>query len=107
MLDVLSELPEIKICVAYEIKGERTLRFPSRSDELYRVKPIYETLPGWQQDVTSVTEWTELPANAIAYLNRISELVGCPIAITSVGPDRAQTIFAHKDGIAGTVAGAT
>ena len=106
MLDVLSELPEIKVCVAYELDGERTMRFPSRSDDLRRVKPVYETLPGWQQEITGVREWSDLPANAVAYLNRISELVGCPIVITSVGPDRAQTIFAHKDGLAGAFAAA-
>ena len=104
MLDVLSELPEIKVCVAYELDGQRTQRFPSRADKLRRIQPIYETLPGWQQDITGVTQWSDLPENAIAYLDRISELVGCPIVIASVGPDRAQTIFAHKDGIAGTVA---
>ncbi len=106
MLDVLSELPEIKICVAYEIDGERTTRFPSQADDLRRVKPIYETVPGWQEEITDVRKRADLPPNALAYLDRIAELVGCPISIISVGPDRAQTIFVHENGLAGTVAGA-
>ena len=93
MLDVLSELDEIKICVAYEIDGQRTDRFPSRADDLRKSVPVYETLPGWKTDVTGVRRWDDIPENAIKYLDRISELVGCPIEIASVGPDRAQTIF--------------
>ncbi len=93
MLDVLSELPEINICVAYELDGERIEHFPSHADDLRKLKPIYETLPGWQQDVTGVRHLADLPANATGYLNRISELVGRPVEIVSVGPDRDQTIF--------------
>ncbi len=107
MLDVLSELSEIQVCVAYELDGQRTMQFPSRSDDLRRVKPVYETLPGWKTDVTGVREWADLPTNAVAYLDRISELIGSPIVIASVGPDRAQTIFRHRDGLAGLVAAAT
>jgi adenylosuccinate synthase len=106
MLDVLSEFAEIKICVAYEIDGERTTRFPSQADELRRIKPVYETVPGWEEDITGIRAWSDLPPNALAYLDRIAELVGCPVSIISVGPDRAQTIFVHEDGLAGTVAGA-
>jgi adenylosuccinate synthase len=106
MLDVLSEFAEIKICVAYEIDGERTTRFPSQADELRRIKPIYETVPGWEEDITGIRDWVDLPPNAVAYLDRIAELVGCPVSIISVGPDRTQTIFVHEDGLAGTVAGA-
>ena len=93
MLDVLSHLPEIQVCVAYDLDGERTTRFPSHCDDLRRVKPIYETLPGWGTDVTGIRRLEDLPANARAYLDRLSELVGKPVGIVSVGPDRAQTMF--------------
>jgi len=94
MLDVLSELAEIQVCVAYELNGKRIQTFPSHADDLREVKPIYETLPGWQQDVTSLRKIEDLPPNAQKYLNRISELVGRPVEIVSVGPDREQTMFA-------------
>ncbi len=94
MMDVISQLPEIKICVAYEIDGERTGCFPSQVDDLRRVQPIYETLPGWEQDVSGVRTMEELPDGARRFLDRVSEIVGCPVAIVSVGPDRAQTIIA-------------
>ncbi len=94
MMDVLSQLPEIKICVAYELNGERTTHFPSHVDDLRQVKPIYETIPGWMQDVTGVRKLSDMPAGARSYLDRISELVGKPVEVVSVGPDRAQTMFA-------------
>jgi adenylosuccinate synthase len=93
MMDVLSQLPEVKICVAYEFDGQRIDRFPSHADDLRRCKPIYETLPGWQTDVTKIRCATDLPAGAHRYLDRVSELVGKPVEIISVGPDRAQTMF--------------
>ncbi len=94
MLDVLSQLPEVKICVAYQLDGERTERFPSHVEDLRRVTPIYETLPGWETDVTQMRRMSELPSGARRYLDRVSELVRRPIDVVSVGPDRAQTIFA-------------
>jgi adenylosuccinate synthase len=93
MMDVLSQLPEIQICTAYELDGETINRFPSQVDDLRRVKPIYETWPGWETDVTGVKKLSEFPAGARRYLDRISELVGKPIDVVSVGPDREQTIF--------------
>ena len=97
MLDVLSELEEIQICVAYEINGQRVTDFPSHSDDLRQAKPIYETLAGWQTDVTKIDRAEDLPENAIAYMNRISELVGRPVGVASVGPDRAQTMFLDEE----------
>jgi adenylosuccinate synthase len=93
MMDVLSQLPEVKICVAYELDGQRIDRFPGHADDLRRVKPIYETLPGWQTDVTGIRRIEDLPAGARQYLDRVSQLVGKPVEIVSVGPDRAQTMF--------------
>ncbi len=94
MLDVLSQLPEVKICVAYDLNGERIDRFPSHTDDLRQVKPILETLPGWEVDVSKVRRLEDLPAGARRYLDRVSELVGRPVDVVSVGPDREQTIFA-------------
>jgi len=95
LLDVLSELPEIKVCTAYEIDGRRQSVFPSHVDDLRQAKPIYETLPGWQQDISGVRDLEDLPPEARSYLNRLGELLGRPVKIVSVGPDREQTIFAE------------
>lgn len=96
MMDVLSQLPEVKICVAYRLDGQEITRFPSHVDDLRRVEPVYETLPGWQQDVTAARRMSDLPAGAHRYLNRISQLVGRPVDVVSVGPDREQTILASE-----------
>jgi adenylosuccinate synthase len=93
MMDVLSQLPEIKICVAYDMGGQRIDRFPGHADDLRRCQPIYETFPGWQTDVTKVRKLEDLPSGARRYLDRVSQLVGKPVEIVSVGPDRAQTMF--------------
>jgi adenylosuccinate synthase len=95
LLDVLSELPELKICTAYELDGRRTTNFPSHVDDLRRVTPLYETLPGWQQEITDLRSINDLPTNAKKYLARISELLRCPVKVVSVGPDRRQTMFAE------------
>lgn len=93
LLDVLSELPELKICTAYEIGGRRVTNFPSHVDDLRQAKPVFETMPGWKKDITGVRHFADLPPAAQAYLQRISELIGRPVEIVSVGPDRAQTIL--------------
>lgn len=93
MMDVLSHFDEVKVCVAYEIEGQRTTKFPCSAEDLRRCKPIYETLPGWQHDVSGVRRLEDFPQNARRYIDRISELVGVPIGVLSVGPDREQTIF--------------
>lgn len=92
MLDVLSELDEIKICTEYELGGQRITTFPAHADDLAQVKPVYETLPGWKTDITQVTSFDDLPQNAKNYVKRISDYVGKPIEVISVGPDRKQTI---------------
>ena len=94
LLDVLSELPELKICTAYELDGRRITDFPSHVDDLRRVVPVYETLPGWQKEISDVRRIGDLPANARKYLDRLSELLRRPVEVVSVGPDRQQTIFA-------------
>jgi adenylosuccinate synthase len=96
LLDVLSGLPELSICTAYELDGKRIAHFPSHVDDVRRVVPVYETLPGWREEVTACRTMDQLPANARAYLRRIGELVGRPIEMVSVGPEREQTIVAKK-----------
>ena len=96
LLDVLGGLPEIQICTAYEINGRRVTAFPSQTSDLRRAVPVYETLPGWQDDVSGLRSIDDLPAAAIGYLERITELVGRPVEIISVGPDREQTMFAEE-----------
>lgn len=94
MMDVVSQLPELKICVAYDLDGERITNFPTHADDLRRVKPVYETFPGWEQDITGIRKMDDLPDGARKYLDRVSELVGRPVEVISFGPDREQTVFA-------------
>ena len=61
LLDVLGELPELKICVAYDLDGQRLARFPAHVDDLRRVQPVYETLPGWQEEISQVRTMADLP----------------------------------------------
>ena len=95
MLDVLSKLPEIQVCVAYELDGQRIDYFPAHVNDLRRLTPIYETLPGWQEDVTGARSLDDLPVGAIQYVKSIETLVGRPVEFISVGPDRAQTIHVN------------
>ena len=97
MLDVLSKLPEIQVCVAYELDGQRIDYFPAHVNNLRRLKPIYEALPGWQQDVTGARSLDDLPVAAIEYVKSIESLVGRRVEFISVGPDRAQTIQVAED----------
>ena len=93
LLDVLGGLDELKICSAYEIDGRRTTQFPSQIGDLEKVVPVYETLPGWQEELDAVQSEHDLPTNARRYVDRIAELLDRPVSIVSVGPDRAQTII--------------
>ncbi|QEG42662.1 adenylosuccinate synthase [Roseimaritima ulvae] len=96
MMDVLSHLEEIKICVAYELDGQRIEQLPCHAEKLRRCKPIYETVPGWMQPVDDARQVSDFPAGAMDYVRRIETLVGVPVGILSVGPDRAQTIFVDR-----------
>lgn len=93
LLDVLSVCPKLEICTAYECNGQRRDDFPADAFELERWRPVYETLPGWSVDVSSARRWQDLPAAAQRYVERVGELVGKPVKIISVGPDREQTIL--------------
>jgi adenylosuccinate synthase len=91
-LDVLSGLDSVKICVAYEARGTRFAEIPPSRHLLERVRPIYETLPGWSEDVSAARSLAELPAEARRYLERISQVCGIPLAMVGVGAARDATI---------------
>ena len=92
-LDVLSGFDEIKLCVAYEFEGKTIQYPPQKSNGLAHVTPIYESMPGWKEDITACKTYDELPENARAYIARLEELSGVPVSMVSVGPDRNQTII--------------
>jgi adenylosuccinate synthase len=92
-LDVLDELEEIKVCVAYEIDGTTYDHFPSNAREFANCKPVYETIPGWQQPTTECRTLEDLPKQALNYLKFLAELMKVPIAIISLGASRDQTII--------------
>ncbi|MGB2808198.1 MAG: adenylosuccinate synthase [Sedimentisphaerales bacterium] len=92
-LDTLSGLKELKICKAYEIDGEQTCFFPTNAARLSRATPIYETVPGWDEEITEVSDFNDLPLNAQNYVCRVEEMTGKPVTIIGVGPKRNQTIF--------------
>lgn len=92
LLDVLDAFDEIRVCVGYRLDGETVRSFPASIADAERVEPVWETLPGWNQDLTAARRWSDLPANAVRYLDRLSEIIGTEIGMVGVGPDRAQSI---------------
>ena len=95
-LDVLSGLKEIKIATAYKYKGDILQYPPQLEGATAEVTPVYETLPGWDEDITNAKTWEDLPENARKYVERLEELGGVPIVMVSVGPDREQTVIRTK-----------
>lgn len=91
-LDGLDDVESIPVCVAYELDGQRLETPPVRIEDWERVTPIYEDWPGWQQDISGIRQWTDLPANAQAYLDRLSDALELPVRMAGVGPDRSQTL---------------
>lgn len=97
LFDVLSGFDELKLCVGYRLAdGTISDRFRPDADRLGLVQPVYETLPGWSEELRDVEDRSSLPANARRYLERIEEFVGVPIEIVSVGPERTQTLAARE-----------
>ena len=94
-LDVLDGLASIRLCVGYEIDGERIPGLPVLVDRFADCKPVYEEMPGWSESTVGITSYDDLPDTARAYLERIEELVQIPIDIISTGADREQTIIRH------------
>ncbi len=91
-LDILDGFDSVKICVGYTVDGEKVERFPANTSLLARCEPVYEEMPGWYEPTASATKMCQLPSNAVAYIRRIEELVGCRVQIVSTGPSRAETI---------------
>lgn len=89
-LDVLDTLPELQVCVAYELDGERYTHLPYHQTVLHKATPVYETLPGWQADLSSITERGQLPPAALAYVEFLEAQIGVPIRLVGVGPGREQ-----------------
>ncbi|HID63815.1 MAG TPA: adenylosuccinate synthase, partial [Anaerolineae bacterium] len=92
-LDVLSGLPRLKICVGYEYDGQVLKEFPYQGTVLARCQPLWEEMDGWTEEISGARAYDELPPQARAYIARLEELVGVPIDIISVGPEREQTIL--------------
>lgn len=91
-LDILSGWRELKVCVAYELDGKRINYFPSDGASLARLKPVYERLPGWSEDITGARRLADLPENARGYVDFVAEHSGTPVNLISVGPARNQVI---------------
>jgi len=92
-LDVLDGFETLKICVGYELDGQRLDYLPTATDEQWRCKPIYEEHPGWSESTEGARSWADLPANAIKYVRRVEELIDCPVALLSTSPERDDTIL--------------
>ncbi len=99
-LDVLSGMDELKVCTQYRYDGKVTRRFPSESQTLEKVEPIYETLPGWEEDVSSIRHFAELPSTARDYLAFIAEYLDVDISMTSIGPKRGEIITDMRPAVA-------
>ncbi len=92
-LDVLDGFEEIKVCVGYELDGERMDRLPAGQNAQSRVKPIYETFEGWSETTRGARSWAELPAQAVKYVRHVEELIECPVTLLSTSPERDDTIL--------------
>lgn len=96
LLDVLSGIKTLKVCTAYELDGKVIKTIPSRISDFERVKPIYEELPGWDEDISEIKEYDKLPENAKNYIRFIEKITGVPVVIVSVGADASKTIVRKK-----------
>jgi adenylosuccinate synthase len=92
-LDVLTGLDQLKVCVDYEIDGEKVTSRPASMKKMAQCKPIYKEMPGWDEDITQARQVDQLPENAQAYIRAIEEMSGIPVSIISVGPGREETII--------------
>jgi adenylosuccinate synthase len=91
-LDILSGLPALQVATAYRIDGKLTDEFPMTLGELSRAEPVYETLPGWSEDLSAARRWEDLPDAARRYVDRIEALIDVPVELISIGPGRDATI---------------
>lgn len=95
-LDILDGFDEIKVCVGYRLDGREIDHLPAGEGAQARVEPVYETIEGWQAPTAGARSWAQLPAQAIKYVRRVEELVGCPIALLSTSPEREDTILVQN-----------
>jgi len=95
-LDVLSGLPTLNICVKYKIDGNTVEEFPASLEEMEKIEPVYEEMEGWQEDISQIKKFEELPENAKKYISKIETLVGAKISLISLGEDRTQTILLQQ-----------
>lgn len=95
-LDVLDDLPVVRLCVAYRYEGGELREFPTSLRVLSRCEPVYEDLPGWRADTSTATRFEELPPRAQDYVRRVEELTGVPVFLVAVGPRREQTIVRRE-----------
>jgi len=85
------------MCTGYKYKGELLHEIPASLKVLAEVEPVYETFPGWKQDISGIRDYAELPENTKKYLKRMTEVTGIALGIVSVGPNRDQTIIIARD----------
>ena len=104
-LDVLDALDEIKVCVGYNLNGKKCDSLPAVSQDLRRVEPVYETLPGWKSSTLGVTDLRDLPPHAREYINFLSNHIGVEIGLVSTGPERSQTIIVRESALAKWIRG--
>src|SRR5205085_5492658 len=95
-LDILDGFEQIDVCVGYRLNGREIDYLPASERAQSEVKPIYETVEGWKDSTAGARSWAALPAQAIKYVRRIEELVGCPVALLSTSPKREDTILVHN-----------
>src|SRR5262244_3942584 len=95
-LDILDGFDEIKVCIGYRLDGQDIDYLPASEHAQARVEPVYETIAGWQERTAGARSWAELPAQAIKYVRRIEELVGCSVALLSTSPEREDTILVRN-----------
>ncbi|ETR76992.1 adenylosuccinate synthetase [Afipia sp. P52-10] len=95
-LDILDGFDEIQVCVGYKLDGKEIDHLPAGEGAQARVEPVYETIEGWKEPTANARSWADLPAQAIKYVRRVEELVGCPIALLSTSPEREDTILVQN-----------
>ena len=95
-LDILDGFDTIQVCVGYKLDGKEIDHLPAGEGAQQRIEPIYETIEGWKEPTANARSWADLPAQAIKYVRRVEELVGCPIALLSTSPERDDTILVQN-----------
>ena len=95
-LDILDGFDTIEVCIGYTLDGKEIDHLPAGEGAQARIKPVYETIEGWKEPTANARSWADLPAQAIKYVRRVEELVGCPIALLSTSPEREDTILVQN-----------